>query len=137
MTESPTTENGLFHTEEANLDDRLIRATYATAPQAQAMRDRLIQSGMAAERITVIDNAARDDQVKADLQPRDKSVIGRIREAILPEDSNTSTIDAARHHEAILELRPEKEEVESAVKLIEDSKPAHFDAGLERWRNAG
>ena len=40
MTESPTTENGPLHTEEATLDDRLIRATYKTAAEAQAARAR-------------------------------------------------------------------------------------------------
>jgi len=137
MTNSPTTENGPLHTPEATLDDRLIRATYATADGAQAARQRLIEGGLAAERISIVSDAAGSDTVQAALEPKDEGVLARIREAILPDDSNTATLKAARNNEAILEVRPTKDEVESAVWIIEASGPSHFDADLERWRSAG
>ena len=137
MTESPTTENGPLHTEEATLDDRLIRATYKTPDEAQAARALLMQSGVAADRVIVIDDAAGSADVQAALQPKDQGILARIRETILPDDSSAATINAVKQHEAILELRPTKEEVELAVKIIEGSNPSRFDADLERWRNAG
>ncbi len=137
MTDSPTTENGPLHTPDATLDDRLIQATFATAADAQVARDRLVQAGVAADRISIVDNATESAAIQADLQPKDQGVLARIREAILPDDSNTATIKAVRHGEAILELRPMQEEVEAAVGILESSDPVHFDAGLERWRNAG
>ncbi len=137
MTDSPTIENGPLHTPEASLDDRLIRATYAAPGDAQAARERLIQAGIAADRVTVIDNAADNPDIQAALQPKDQGVLARIRETILPDDSNTATLKAVKHDEAVLELRPAKEEVELAVSILENSNPVHFDAGLERWRNAG
>lgn len=135
--QSPTTVNGPLHTPEANLDDRLIQATYATPGEADTARNRLIESGIAADRIRVIADAVDSDGVQDTLQPKDKGIIARVREALLPDDSHTATLKAAKHHEAILELRPVKEEVEQAVRIIESSNPSHFDAGLERWRNAG
>jgi hypothetical protein len=137
LTDSPTTENGPLHTTEATLDNRMIRATFASSSDAQAARTRLIQGGMAPDRVNVVDSAAESPGVQANLQPADKGVVARVREAILPDDSNTATINAAKHNEAVLELHPTKEEVEFAVRIIEESNPSHFDARLERWRNAG
>lgn len=137
MTDSPTTENGPLHTQEATLDDRLIRAAFATPADARAARERLVQSGIAAERVSVVDNAAESAGAQAALQPPDKGLLAQIREKILPDDGNTATIDAAKHNDAILELRPTKEEVERAVQIIQDSNPSRFDADLERWRNMG
>ena len=59
------------------------------------------------------------------------------REALLPDDSKTGTLKAARQADAILEFRPAKQEVERAIKIIEASHPRQFDASLERWRNIG
>ncbi len=137
MNESPTTENGPLHTEEATLDDRLMRAAYKTADEAQAARALLIQNGMAADRVIVIDDAGGSADVQAALQAKDQGILARIRDTIMPDDSSAATINASKQHEAILELRPTKEEVESAVKIIEGSNPSRFDAALERWRNAG
>ena len=75
--------------------------------------------------------------MQAALQPKDQGIVARIRETILPDDSSAATINAVKQHEAILELRPTKEEVDLAVKIIEGSNPSRFDADLERWRNAG
>lgn len=137
MTESPTTENGPLHTEEATLDDRLIRATYKTAEEAQSARALLVQNGVAEDRVTVINDAGGSADVQAALQPKDQGILARIRDTIVPDDSSAATINAAKQHEALLELRPTKEEVEMAVKIIEGSNPSRFDAALERWRNAG
>jgi hypothetical protein len=137
MADSPTTENGPLHTPDATLDDRLMRATFATPSDAQSARERLIEGGMAADRVNIIENAAESPGVRDTLQPKDQGVWARVRETILPDDSNTATADAARHGEAILELRPTKEEVEFAVRIIKDCNPTHFDASLERWRNSG
>ena len=137
MSESPTTENGPLHTEEATLDDRLIRATYKTADEAQAARALLIKGGLAADRVIVVDDAAGSADVQAALQPKDQGIVARIRETIMPDDSSAATLNAIKQHEAILELRPTKEEVDMAVKIIEGSNPSRFGAELERWRNAG
>ena len=49
--ESPTTAHGPLHTPEADLEDRLIRATYATPGEADNARNRLVQAGIAADRL--------------------------------------------------------------------------------------
>ena len=135
--QSPTTMNGPLHTPEANIDDRLMRASYASASDAEAARNLLIQNGIAADRISLVQNAADSAGVQAALQPKDTGVIAKVRDALLPDDSNMATAKAAKNSDAILEIRPTKEEVEMAVRIIESSNPSHFDASLERWRNAG
>ncbi len=133
--QGPTTVNGPLHAPEAALDDRLIRATYATADEAQAARDRLIQSGIAADRINVISDAGDSSSVQAALEPKDQGLVARVRDALLPDEGSNAIRKAAANHEAILELRPAKEEVEPAVKIIEATNPTRFNAELERWRN--
>ena len=135
--QAPTTVNGPLHTPDSQMDDRLMRATYPTPHDAAAARDLLIQSGIAADRITVVDDASDSGEVDASLQPKDKSLVGRIREAVLPDDGTTATRSAVRGNEAILELRPEKAEVETAIRILQSCNPTHFDASLERWRNLG
>jgi hypothetical protein len=135
MTDGPTTENGPLHTTQADLDNRLITATFASPADADAARDRLVHAGIDPARIAVVGHAAAEPHVRAALQPRDTGVISMIREALSPEDSNTALRDAVRKDDAILELRPWLEEVELAVEIIQASNPTHFDADLQRWRN--
>ena len=76
-------------------------------------------------------------EVQAATRPADPGILGQLREAILPEDSETATRAAVRNDEAVLTLRPLPEEVEMAVSVLKEAKPSHFDADLELWRNAG
>ena len=138
MTDGPTTINGPLHTPEADIGDRAMTASFATPAEAQAARQALIDAGIAADRITLAEHAAESPAVQEAMRPADSgSIVGRIREAILPDDSQTGTRDAARNDDAILNVRPSKEEVETAVRVLEAAKPRMFDADLERWRNAG
>jgi hypothetical protein len=136
MTDVPTTENGPLHTPDATFNDRLIQATFKTPDEARATRDRLVQSGISPDRVRVIYDAAESGDVNDTLRPEDQTLFGRLREKILPDDSNTATSRAAAQHEAVLEVHPTQEEVEKAVQIIEGSNPSRFDPRLERWRNA-
>lgn len=135
MSDGPTTMNGPLHTPEADLGDRLMTASYATAAAAQVARQMLIDAGIAAERVTVADHAATTPEVQQSTAAPDQGILGRIREAVLPDDSQTATHAAIRSDDAILQVRPSPEEVEVAVQTIQASNPARFDADLERWRN--
>ena len=97
----------------------------------------LIEAGFASDRITIVDNAAENANVGDTLAPDEKGLFAKVREALAPDDSKTSTLKAARKGDAILEFRPEKQEVEQAIRIIEASHPQQFDASLERWRNIG
>lgn len=136
MTEGPTTMNGPLHTDEADLGDRAIVASFATPQDAKAAQDALTNAGIDAARITIMDHAAGSPSAQAATQPADQGILGRLREAILPEDSENATRAAVQNDEAILALRPLPHEVENAVRILQASHPTHFDADLERWRNA-
>jgi hypothetical protein len=137
MTDGPTTMNGPLHTDDANLDDRAMVASFATPDAAHAARQALVDAGIDAGRITIADHAAGNADIERVTKPADEGILGRIREAILPEDSETATRAALRNDDAVLTLRPLKQEVETAVRVLQAAKPSHFDADLERWRNAG
>ena len=134
MTDSPTTENGPLHTPDATLDERLIHATFKTPDDAQIARERLIQGGIAADRVSVIDASVDSPDVRAALEAKDQGRFARLRETILLDDNNTATTNAVKHHEASLELRPTKEEFDLVVKLSRTA--TYSNAHLERWRNA-
>jgi len=136
MPDEPTTMNGPLHTAEADLGDRLMTASYATPTEAYQARERLIAAGIAAGRIVVADHSAASPEIQAATAPPDDGLLGRIREAVLPEDGLTATRAAFRRDDAILQVRPLPGEVELAVRTIQATKPARFDAALERWRNA-
>ena len=137
MTDGPTTMNGPLHTDEATVDDRAIVASFATPTAAQAAKQSLIEAGIDAGRIAIVDHAAGSARIQSATQPADPGILGRIREAILPEDSETATRAAMRSDDAVLTLRPLPGEVEAAVRILKASNPSHFDADLELWRNAG
>ncbi len=135
MTEGPTTMNGPLHTPNVALDDRLISATFASSEAALLARQRLIGAGIAEDRVLVGSEAERDRGVAESTEPSDQNLIGCIREAIVPEDSERQKRAAVSHDDALLEVRPPTELVEIAVQIIEQSSPKRFDADLERWRN--
>ena len=137
MSDGPTTMNGPLHTPEADLGDRLMTASYATPAAAQAARQMLIDAGIPAERVMVADHAAAAPEVQSATNAPDQGILGRLREAVLPDDSQTATHSAMRNDDAMLQVRPLKNEVEVAVQVIEASNPSRFDADLERWRNNG
>lgn len=132
----PTTMNGLLHTPDADLNDRLMTASYATAAQAEAAKQLLIGAGIAPERIAIAAHAAAAPELQAATSAPDQGILGRLREAILPDDSQTAIHAAIRNDDAILQVRPFPEEVELAVSTIQNTEPTRFDADLERWRNS-
>lgn len=150
MTQGPTTDNGPLHTPEATLDDRRMTATFRSLAEAEAARGALLAAGLAEGSVTIAGQGAEqgaeqggasqggvDPSLAQAIEAPDRSLLGRLREAILPDDSTTALRDAAARHEAVLTVRPAKEQVETAVRVIEAAHPHHFDAALERWRNAG
>ncbi len=133
MTQGPTTENGPLHTPEATLEDRSMTATFRSEAEAEAARRALIDAGLAEGSIAIAGSAA----LRAATEAQDSSLFGRIREAVLPDDSTRALRDAASQHETVLTVRPAAEQVETAVRVLQAANPHHFDAALERWRNAG
>jgi hypothetical protein len=137
MTEGPTTMNGPLHSDDATVDDRAMLAYFSTPAEAQAAKQALIDAGIEASRIDVADHAVESTQVQAATTQADPGILGRLREAILPEDSQTATRAAIRDDDAVLTLRPTRAQVEIAVGVLKAAKPSRFDADLELWRNAG
>jgi hypothetical protein len=137
MTEGPTTMNGPLHADDASVDDRAMLGYFSTPAEAQAAKQALIDAGIEANRIEVADHAADSAQVQSTTTPADPGILGGLREAILPEDSQTTTRAAIRDDDAVLTLRPTRAQVEIAVSVLRAAKPSHFDADLELWRNAG
>ncbi len=132
MADGPTTMNGPLHTDEASLSDRQITAYFASAPQAQAVQQALIAAGIPADRIAV----CATSEAAAGLAPADQSIIGKIRETILPDDSQRATRDAVASGDTRLVVIPSAETVDQVVDIIQAGNPHHFDADLERWRNS-
>ncbi len=130
MTEGPTTTNGPLR--EDMLGERSITASFTDLASAQAAKTALIEAGVAADRVDLADQT----HVDTTTPPADQGLLGRIREAILPEDGETAIRSARHNNETILTLRPMPEEVDRAIAILTAAKPAHFDADLERWRNA-
>jgi hypothetical protein len=137
MTKGPTTVNGPLHTDDAAMDDRAMVAYFPSPAAAQSARQALMDAGIAPGQIDIAEHAADSTLVQSAREPADPGILGRLREAVLPEDSQGATRSAIRNDEALLTLRPTREQVEVAVEILKAAKPSHFDADLELWRNAG
>ena len=135
MTQGPTTENGPLHTPEATLEDRSMTATFRSMADAESARSALLAAGFADGSVVLSGGASAG--VQHAVEAPDQSLLGRLREAVMPDDSTTALRDAASNNEAVLTLRPEAAQVEDAIRIIQAASPHHFDADLERWRNAG
>ena len=131
MTKGPTTSNGPL--DEAMLADRSITASFADLAAARAARDALIAAGIDGDRVDLADQTGIDSAPPQ----ADPGLFGRIRDMALPDDGETALRSAIHHDETILTLRPLPAEVERAVTILAAASPSHFDADLERWRNAG
>lgn len=132
MAEGPTTFNGPLHDDAVALDARRMKAFFATRQEADATRDALLAAGLDAARITVT-NAEADT---AALRPADNTIIGKIREAILPDDSQQADRAAIHDHLVTLTVIPHEDDADRIVDIIQAGKPRSFDADLERWRNS-
>ena len=135
--DGPTTENGLLSRAQATLDDRLIAAQFATEAEAAVAQRALLQAGFDAAAVRIAPHAASDSQIAAHTAPADDTLLGRIREAVLPNEPSAASRAAIAGHHALLEVRPQADQVEMAVRIIEQHHPVRFDADLERWRNKG
>ena len=137
MDDTLTTMNGPLHgnnTAATSTQDRAIVAFYSSPADAAAARDMLVANGIAGDRVTV-QPAADDKSVDANLRPADQSIVGQIREAILPDESSKLPREAVQHGQTILSVTPDKEDAEKIVDVLQTTQPRHFDARLERWRN--
>jgi hypothetical protein len=137
LDDGPTTMNGLLASREQSLNDRVISAEFANEGDAAAARTALIDSGVAEAAISIVPHASSNESLRQAGEPEDKTLVGRIREAIAPLEINTAARDAVRHDYAILEVRPTAAQVNDIVRLISSMRPVRFDADLERWRNNG
>ena len=130
MAEGPTTFNGPLHDEAASLDARQIKAFFATQADAEAVRQALLSDGLDGSRILI---AAPD---AASLEPADDTLVGKIREAVLPDDGQRADRAAVREHLVTLTVWPGEVDADRIVSTIQAGQPRRFDADLERWRNS-
>ena len=134
MTQGPTTENGPLHDPATTLEDRSMTATFRSRAEAEAARSSLLAAGFAEGSIVL---AGQGAGLQHAVEAPDQSLLGRLREAVLPDDSTTALRDAAARDETVLTVRPSAAQVETAVQVLQAANPHHFDAALERWRNSG
>ncbi|WP_158745661.1 hypothetical protein [Acidisphaera sp. L21] len=132
MTQGPTTINGPLHTPEADTGAQRVVAYFANRQHAEATRFALIDAGISEGQISVLEVRAE----RIDLEPTDKSLIGQIREALLPDDGQTGKRDAIADNDVVLRVWPQDGEADRIVDIIQASNPHHFDPALERWRNS-
>ena len=132
MAEGPTTFNGPLHDDAASVDTREIVAFFKTEAEAAQTRDALLADGVDQARVTIRPAAA----TTSGLAPADDTLLGHIREAILPDDSTRATRAAADAHEVMLVVVPGADDADQIVARIQAGKPSRFDADLERWRNS-
>jgi hypothetical protein len=132
MTQGPTTTNGPLDAPEADINVRRVVAYFTTQQEAEAAQAALVDAGVSSAHITI--TAAIGDQ--SDLEPADKSIIGHIREALLPDDGQVGKRAAIDSNDFALTVLPHDGEVDQIVDIIQASNPHHFDPALERWRNS-
>ena len=130
MAEGPTTFNGPLHDDAASVDARQIKAFFATRQEAEATRDALAADGLDTGRIAITDADT------APLEPADDTLIGKVREAILPDDGQRGERAAAHEKLVTLVVTPHEDDADRIVAIIQAGKPRRFDADLERWRNS-
>ena len=137
VNDGPTVVHGLLSNQPEMLDDRHITAQFADEAAASAARHALLAAGIADSEIQIIPHAAQSREAKADTKPADDTLIGRIREAVLPDEASAGARAAVETDAAILNVTPTREQVETVVRTLQASNPTRFDADLERWRNKG
>ena len=84
----------------------------ARRPTARAA---LLAAGFADGSVTLAGGAS--GSVQHAVAAPDQSLLGRLREAVLPDDSTTALRDAASNDETVLTLRPEAAQVEDAIRI--------------------
>jgi hypothetical protein len=132
--DTPTTMNGPLHTDERDRSHRQITAIFDSEHAAMQARDKLAAAGIAGDRITV-EKAADNATIVASSHAPDQNILGKIRDALLPDEGTKVQHDAIALGHHVLSIKTDPSDTEKAVGILQDCNPASFDARLERWRN--
>jgi len=132
--DTPTTMNGPLHTAEIDRSDRRITALFDGESEAGAARHKLAAAGIADDRITV-EKAAENTAIVASSHAPDHGVIGKIRDAVLADESTNVQRRALADGSYVLNVKADPSDTETVVGILQGCNPRNFDARLERWRN--
>ena len=132
--DTPTTMNGPLHTDERDRSHREITAIFDSEHAAAQARAKLTAAGIADDRITV-ERAAENATMLASSRAPDQTVLGKIRDTLLPDEGTKLQHDAVALGHYVLSVKSDPSDTEKTVGILQACNPAHFDARLERWRN--
>lgn len=123
-----------------NIHDNQIVAIFQDEAAARAARDALVQAGVPADQVQVVDHVAGDAAKNAS-QVEDRAVGDQILTAVMglfTHDDHKDFTHAVDQGHAMVVVTPVGDtDRHQVVLLLEQSHPIDFDAKLAEWRQAG
>ena len=128
-------DTGLY---DPSLHDNQIVAVYDTVAHANAARDKLVQAGVSASAIQVVDQSSSTSTTTSSTNVADEGIWGSIKSLFAPDDELHGYAEGVRRGHAVLTVNPSGQSDRShIIDVLESTDPIDFDAKLEEWRQAG
>jgi uncharacterized protein (TIGR02271 family) len=111
---------------------RTITSLFDSRNEAEAARQRLIQSDIEAERVRIVDQNSAGAS-----EGEERGFWASLREAFLPEDDGHAYEEGMRRGGYLLCAQVHESQANAAIDLLEGAGSVDFDARQTAWRNEG
>jgi len=131
-------DTGLY---DPNRHDNQIVAVFESRTQAEAARDALLNAGIPASAVEVLDRTSGDaapGATRVEDRNQDEGFWGAIKSLFAPdEDYNAYHHALGRGHAMVMVIPTGGMDRHRIIEVLEAAGPLDFDAKLEEWRQSG
>ena len=136
-TYNKTSTSGMAPTGSGATHSNQIVAMFETYEQARTARDKLTASGVAAGSIDILDRNAQANDSSVSYERNSEGFWGALKGFFMPEEDSHAYAEGLERGQSMLVVRPQPEQREHVVTMLESFNPIDFDARESEWKQSG
>lgn len=116
---------------------RTVTALFDTRDDAEAGKRRLLDANIDADNVRVHDQSSVGDTSRGYSTDREPGMWGSIKNAFLPDEDRHTYEEGVRRGGFLLTADVDEDEVDDAVRVLEDANTVDIDERAGQWRSQG
>ena len=116
---------------------RTVTALFDTHADAEAGRERLLAADIDADNVRIHDNASAGTATDTYSTTKDTGLWASIKNAFLPDEDRHTYEEGVRRGGFLLTADVDEDEIEDAIRVLEESNGVDMDERLNAWTNDG
>ncbi len=117
--------------------DYQVVAVFENWERARAARDRLAEEGIPTSAMDIINREAEPGYSNVEYERSEEGFWGAIKRFFVPGEHEAGYYEAVRRGQAVLVVRPNYDQHDRVVQILEGYDPIDFDRQEETWRQTG